>query len=137
MNRSPSLPAARGFSLMELMLVVLILGILMTVVTYNLASSGEKAKTQATKTSLGTIKGALTSYHLEFSAYPPTLATLVQAKFVEDSGLVDGWKKPFIYDPRGTSDDRPYILGSMGKDGVAGNEDDIDVWTMSRPAQPQ
>lgn len=122
--------AARGFSLLELMLVLAIIGILMSVVAINVLGAGKTAKEKATKASMDTIKNALTAYNLEMSAFPPTLEAL-KPKFLDASkALKDAWGRDFTYDPRGRTRDQPYILGSAGEDGVLGNSDDIDVWTM-------
>lgn len=124
--------APRGFSLLELMLVIAIIGILMAVAAVNILGAGDRAKTQATKASLSTIKNSLGEYNLNHSSYPPDLRTLVSAKFLDDKALKDGWKKDFIYDARGRDKDHPFILGSSGPDGIVGNEDDIDIWTMNK-----
>lgn len=53
-----------GFSLMELMLVLAIMGILMAVVAVNVLGVGERAKIKTTKQSLLTVKHMLETYHL-------------------------------------------------------------------------
>lgn len=121
---------APGFSLLELTLVLVIIGILIAAAAVNLTGAGARAKIKVTKASLATIKNQLNSYNLEHSGYPPTLQTLVTAKYLEDKKLKDAWQRDFIYDPRGRSQSQPFILGSPGEDGQPGNEDDIDVWTM-------
>lgn len=123
--------AARGFSLLELTLVIVIIGVLMGIVAVNVLGQGEKAKTRATKASLLTIKNQLSSYNLEYSAYPPDLKTLVTAKLIEDGKMKDGWANDFYYDPKGRSKEQPFILGSPGPDKAPGTEDDVNVWTMT------
>jgi general secretion pathway protein G len=122
--------AARGFSLLELMLVLAIMGILMAVVAINVMGSGTKAKITATKATLSTVKNALSSYHLEYSAFPPSLQLLITTKYLENKPIQDGWKNDLIYDPNGPSADQPFVLGSSGPDKIVGTEDDINVWTM-------
>lgn len=122
----------QGFSLMELMLVLAIIGILMTVAAVSVLGAGDRAKSRATRASLDTIKTQLNAYNLEFSSYPPTLRTLIDTKFLEDKKLKDAWDSDWYYDARGISADRRFILGSAGPDKIAGNEDDIDVWTMNK-----
>lgn len=125
---------APGFSMLELMLVLAIIGILMAVAAVSVGGIGGRAKKRATEASLATIKTALAEYNLNHSAYPADLRSLVTAKYLEDKSLKDGWKKDFVYDPRGgvNNRERPYILGSGGEDGVVGNEDDIDVWNVGK-----
>ena len=74
---SGAVRSARGFSLLEIMLVVAIIGILMGAVAWNLAGNAAKAKVSATKRTRRTIKGALTTYSVEQSAYPTPLLPLV------------------------------------------------------------
>lgn len=126
--------ARSGFSLLELTLVLAIIGILIASAAYNLAGAGARAKAQVTRGSLDTIKGALQSYHLTFSAYPISLRTLVDVKpaFLEDKKLQDAWAREFMYNPQGRSKEQPFDLGSSGEDGIPGNEDDINVWTMNK-----
>ncbi len=121
--------AARGFSLLEIMLVVAIIGILMGAVAWNLAGQAEKAKISATKVTMRTIKGALTTYSVEHSAYPPTLGPLVLQKTIEEKSTKDSWGRDYFYSPQGLNTN-PFQLISLGADGQAGTTDDIDVWTM-------
>ena len=124
-------PAARGFSLMELMLVVVILGVLMAVVAVNVMGQGEKAKIQATKTSMNTIQQTLQSYQLEYSAYPPNLDLLRQLDgyLQQNKPVEDGWKRKYVYRVT-TGLSHPYELRSIGGDGEPGTADDIDIWLM-------
>ncbi|MFA6045252.1 MAG: type II secretion system protein GspG, partial [Phycisphaerales bacterium] len=73
---------------------------------------------------------------LDPGGFPPDLRTLITSKRLEDRALVDGWKNPFNYDPRGRDKDHPYYLFSNGPDGKSGTEDDIDIWTMNAATAP-
>lgn len=127
--RARSQPARRGFSLIELTLVLAIMGVLIAVASFNMLGQGDKAKARATNATMATIRTAIDQYNLDNSAFPPDLATLQTAKLLDASrNLVDGWNRPLVYDPRGRSKEQPYILGSNGSDGTAGTEDDISVW---------
>lgn len=123
----------KGFSLLELTLVLAIMGILIAVAAVAIGGQGDRAKKKATEATLNVLKGQLRAYHLEHSSYPPDLRTLITAKFIEDGGLKDGWNRDLIYDPRGRDTDHPFVLGSPGANGTPGDADDIDVWTMNRP----
>jgi len=125
---------AAGFSLLELMLVVVIMGILMGVVIVNLAGAAEKAKKAATIAKMRTIKSTLAGYSAEFGSFPPTemgLQPLVANKTLEAVPL-DGWKRGLRYFFPGTSGnpDQPYDLMSSGPDGVWGSPDDINIWII-------
>lgn len=121
--------ATRGFSLLELMLVLAIIGVLMAVAAVNIMGGGARAKKRATQASMETIKGQLKAYNLDTSAFPPTLATLVTSKYLDDKALKDGWSSDFYYSPSGTTKERPFVLTSPGEDKQLGTEDDIDAWT--------
>src|SRR5262245_58179552 len=101
-----------GFSLLELMLVLAIMGILMAVVAINVLGAGDKAKITATKATLKNIKTAMASYHLETSSWPPDLQALITTKYLESMKLQDAWKTDLMYDPHGPNADQPYYLGS-------------------------
>ncbi|MCC6659306.1 MAG: type II secretion system protein GspG [Phycisphaerales bacterium] len=123
-----------GFTLLELMLVLAIIGVLMAVAAYNIVGSGTRAKIRVTKISMQTIEGALKTYYTEESAYPPSVTTLATVKppILESSKLRDGWNQNFYYRVTGTQE-RPYELVSLGADGKSGTEDDIDVWKINQP----
>ncbi len=131
-SRPLAMRSARGFSLLELMLVLAIIGILIAAATVNLAGTNTQARIQVAKTSMSTIKGALGRYNLQHSSYPATLDVLIAQKFLEDKKMADPWGRTWVYDPRGVNRDQPYILGSYGEDGIAGNEDDLNVWTIDK-----
>lgn len=120
--------ARPAFSLLELMLVLVILGLLSTVAAVALIPQAEKAKVRTTKSSMGTIKNAITQYQLEKSRVPDTVIELIP-EYLEDGDIRDGWKQPFYYKPT-PNGVRAYTLMSFGKDMTPDTEDDIDVWTM-------
>ena len=122
--------AARGgFSLLELMLVVVILGLLTTVAAVALLPQAAKAKIRTTKVSMNVIKSGITQYQLEKSRVPDSIQILMP-EYIEEGNLVDGWKNPFYYLPT-PNGARPYTLLSGGPDGdIETPDDNIDVWTM-------
>jgi len=114
---------ASGFSLIELMAVVLIMGILGTVVTVVVGPKIFKAREGTTKTSLQTIQAELDSYYMEKTVYPVTLDALQLKK------NKDGWGMAFMYKPT-PEGSRPFMLLSSGKDKEFGTEDDISIWDV-------
>ena len=119
--------ARRGFSLLELTLVILIIGVLMGVAAVAFGPTLLRGKTTATKASMTTLKRAITEYQGINNQYPTALAAL-EPDFV-DPLPEDGWDNPFYYAAPGTAG-RPFDLISAGEDGAYGTADDIDVWTM-------
>jgi general secretion pathway protein G len=130
--------ARRGFSLLELMLVVAIIGILMGVLIVNLGGAGQKAQVGAAKAQLKQVKAMLETYFVEQGSYPTTeqgLMVLVQTKAIENTN--DPWKRPFRYNAPSASDPtKGFDLISVGPDGQPGTADDINVWTMDMPSNP-
>jgi general secretion pathway protein G len=123
----------RGFTLLEMMLVVLIIGMLAAAVAWNFAGQGDKARISTTKKNLVTLQQILTAFQLEKGQYPQTLQALMPEFAAKISK--DGWNRDFVYySPAG--DGRPYALFSQGPDGAPGGADDINVWTMD-DASPQ
>lgn len=116
-----------GFTLLEMMLVVVIIGVLATVAAISVGSQGTRAKRGATIASIRTIDTAITTFHLEKNRYPASLQELVPGYLAKASK--DAWKHDFIYitpSPGG----KPYDMYSMGEDGQIGGGDDISVWNL-------
>lgn len=122
----------QGFTLIEVMIVVAILGILATLVVVNVAGSTDKALISATKSDLQAIKQALDLYKLDNYRYPTTeegLEALVvkpdTARNWPEGGYLpkvplDKWNNPFVYISPGTNG--PFDLYSLGADGAEGGE---------------
>ena len=126
--------ARRGFSLLELTLVILIIGVLMGVAAVAFAPALLRGKTTATKASMTTLQRAITEYQGINNQYPTALAPLAPG-FVQEVPN-DGWDNPFYYAAPGQAG-RPFDLISAGEDGAYGTPDDINVWTMKDQQQPQ
>ena len=122
---------APGFSLLEIMFALLIIGVLMGVAAMSLSGSSERAKIRATKMTLSTVKSALDTYQTEYNAFPPSLQTLATLRppILEAGKLKDGWQQDLVYIVPGAAE-RPYDLISKGGDTRGGTDDDINVWSM-------
>jgi len=135
--RAPSCASARGFSLLELTLVLVILGVLMAVAAINATGRGEQAKVVATKASLSVIKTGIQEYHLANSVYPADLQALVAAKILDAGKMADGWNRSFVYDSVGPNPGQPFVLYSRGSDNQSSTADDISAWeNLTPPANP-
>jgi general secretion pathway protein G len=122
-----------GFTLIELMVVILIIGLLATIVVQNLRSATDKAKRVKAQADISQIKSALDRYYLDAGSYPTTDQGLPALVTAPDTGNNDpqDWGGPYIeripLDPWGhtyvyQSDGNEYLLKSYGADGVEGGE---------------
>lgn len=120
--------ARRGFTLLEMMLVVMIIGVLIGVAAWNIGSQGTKARRAATVATMKTVESMLKTYNLDYGMYPPTVNALVP-KYTEKVP-VDAWKRPIVYAANPAGSPKPYTMYSPGENGQAGDNDDIDIWTV-------
>ena len=120
-----------GFTLIELMVVILIIGLLATIVVQNLKGATDKAKRIKAQADISAIKTALDRYYLDNGSYPTTDQGLTALVSAPTNGKVPadyptgGYIEKLPKDPWGTayvyqSDGDSYILKSYGADGVEG-----------------
>lgn len=127
--------ARRAFSLLEISLVVVLIGLLTAGAAVALLGRAQSTKVRITKTTMNTLSGQIESYMAEGDGSPPTsLQVLVDRQFIKASMLTDTWKQPFYFNPQG-SNGRAYTLMSYGPDRQAGTIDDIDFWTMDMTSE--
>lgn len=117
-----------GFTLIEILVAVAIIGILGTVATMSITSSLEKAKGTAAKEAVGNIKGAVMNYYLQNKKYPTDLHALIEAKGDEEPVLDGG--EGALEDPWGTEyklerNGKKVVVISAGPDTEFGSDDDI------------
>jgi general secretion pathway protein G len=117
-----------GFTLLEMMLVVAIIGILMSVAVWNIVGQSDKARIKATSATMRTIESAIKSYKADKGVFPANLQVLVTEKYF-DKVFKDSWKRDLVYSTPGAAG-KDYALISTGPDGQQGTEDDIDVWRI-------
>ncbi len=128
-----------GFTLTEIMLVVVIIGILAALVIPKIAGSSERARLTAASADInGGIKSALGQYEVDNGFYPKSLNDLLvqpgNAKnwhgpyFDPPKVPVDPWGNPYVYYYPGKHNASSYDLLSMGPDGKEGTDDDIGNW---------
>jgi general secretion pathway protein G len=132
----------QGFSLAELMVVIVILGLLATIVVPNVVGYLFKANIAKAKTDIAAIEQAVTTYAVENGGrYPESIENLVQPDENGKTYLqgytsvpLDPWKNEYVYSPPdGTRD---FLITSYGKDGIPGGEgDDADIDNLSMKNQ--
>lgn len=142
MNREPrSCPprALRGFTLLELVMVLVIIGVILAMVGPRVFSNVGRANSEVAKAKIGLIGGQLELYKLDVGRYPTTQEGL-GALLAAPSGVAN-WNGPYIRDPKETKDPwtRDFIyrspaekggydilsLGADGKEGGEGDNKDV------------
>lgn len=134
----------KTFTLIELILVIVIIGILATIALPRLAGRTEQARRAKAKAEIyGTIATALDLYELDSGDYPTTdqgLSALItkpvippipdnwNGPYLKRKELKDPWGRPYIYKYPGEHNTESYDLASWGKDGAEGGGDDIVNW---------
>jgi len=127
----------RAFTLIELMLVVIIIGVLAAMVVPGLAGRSEQARTQAAKADIsGSLSTALDLYEMDMGTYPESLEYLRERPTSSDSWhgpyikkkANDPWGHLYIYKFPGEHNSASYDLSSAGKDGQPDTSDDIVNW---------
>lgn len=145
-RRSPIAPvrrrAASGFTLLEMIVVLVIIGLIMGLVGPRLFSQADKAKVQTAETQVRMLRGALGTMRLDIGRFPTQeeglqlltsppadsrTAPRWQGPYLEDGLPSDPWGNPYQYSPR-ASGLHPFTLYSYGADGQPGGEGyDADV----------
>ncbi|TVP60269.1 MAG: type II secretion system protein GspG [Halomonadaceae bacterium] len=138
--------ASKGFTLIEIMVVMVILGLLVAMVAPNIMGRGDDARVTTAKAQMRNISNALDMYRLDNSHYPSSEQGL-EALVREPSGFPeprnwnpdgylnsvpkDPWGNDYEYVSPGSSG--PYDLFSLGADGRSGGEGnnaEISVWDI-------
>ncbi|HEO72358.1 MAG TPA: prepilin-type N-terminal cleavage/methylation domain-containing protein [Candidatus Hydrogenedentes bacterium] len=113
-----------GFTLIELILVTVILGILAGSVTLTFRGRAEKARINRAKADIANYNTAIETYALEHNdRYPKSLKDL-EGNYVRDV-KPDPWNNPYIYECPGSMHPESYDVYSSGPDGIKGNADDV------------
>jgi len=132
----------RGFTLIEMLLVVAIIGTLAALIVPKLSGKGEEAKKAAAKADIGTLGMMLDNFELDNGHYPsgkngmqdllvqPRDAQNWKGPYLKDANSLptDPWGRPYIYECPGKHNPTSYDLSSMGLDGRQGTDDDIANW---------
>jgi general secretion pathway protein G len=134
-----------GFSLVELMVVVFIMGLLATLIIVNVAPVGDRSRISKVRSDIASLESALEQYSLDLYTYPSAVQGLaalstpppgVDIALYRQGGYVrriqmDPWGNPYQYQIPGNRSGGRYDLFSLGADGQPGGEGpnaDIGNW---------
>jgi general secretion pathway protein G len=133
---APQTNRQRGFTLIEIMVVVIILGILVSLIAPNIFGVLDDAEKTATKVQIRNLQVALDTYRMNHSRYPTTqegLEILINPPG-RDRGYIDvipkdSWNNEFQYKSPGEHGDVDlWSLGRNGQEGGEGLDADIGNW---------
>ena len=148
---SPRIAAARGasprgetrsgFTLVETLAVLVILGLLAGVLLVNFSGGVGRGKQELAKTGIGVVVQKVEMYRVDKGQWPPNdigIAALSDGSskptdpwYLGKDQLLDPWKRPFVFVSPGP-DGHPYEVLSLGADGQPGGEgEDADVSSVS------
>jgi len=118
---------APAFSLLEITLVLVIIGLLLAGAAVAIGPALGRAQERTTRASMETIKQQIEAYRLENKQLPQTLDDLVPG-YLEPGKMHDGWERDFFYMPTEPGSQHEYELLSAGKDGEFDTADDLSIW---------
>jgi general secretion pathway protein G len=118
-----------GFSLVELMVVLVIIGLLATIVIINVMPAADRAAVTKARADIATLEQAIELYRLDHMRYPTAdegLQSLVSGRYVRRLPE-DPWGNPYRYNVPGPEGDPFQVasLGADGREGGSGQDEDI------------
>ena len=132
MSKVSGQKSKRGFTMIELLVVLVILGLLAGLVGPQFFGKVDSSKVRTAETQIKMLKMALQTYRLDVGAYPNQLSHLQTAPgnsaqfwdgpYLDEDLPLDPWNNPYQY-RRDSNAQQGFYLFSMGADGVTGGED--------------
>ncbi len=120
----------RGLTLVEIMIVLIILGVVMTWLVGKVVGAGDKAKFQLTQAKIKDLAGQIEQFYLQYNSLPSSLDDLTKCTektgpncvpvISKDDILIDSWGERFVYSLE--EGGRRYKIKSMGADRKDGGE---------------
>lgn len=117
--------ARRGFTIIEVMIVLVIIGVIGGIVGLNLIGAAQQSRIQATEQSMETVRAALKIYHTQNGNYPETGTWLADIQNTLNAPAEDAWGNQLAY--RQTNSGGGFALYSDGPDGIADTDDDLEL----------
>lgn len=132
-----------GFTLIELIVVIVVLGLLAGLVAPQIFGRVSEAKTVTARTQMELLSAALDGYRLDNGGYPSTaqglsalaerpgtapVPTSWRGPYLRKAMPLDPWGRAYIYAAPGQRNPSGFDLSSLGRDGIAGGADeDADI----------
>jgi general secretion pathway protein G len=126
----------RGFTLIEILIVVIIIGLLASLVAPKLFTKVDKARINTAKAQIELLCSAIDTYRLDLGKFPSSLIELRvstnpkwDGPYLPKDIPLDPWNNPYVYKYPG--EHGPYDIisyGADGKPGGEGNDEDIVSW---------
>lgn len=120
----------RGFTLVELLIVIVILGLLASLVAPQMFGRVDSSRIQTAETQIRMLETAIQTFRIDTGRFPENLDELRRSEHPRWDGPylprdvpLDPWGNPYVYELPGT-EDRPFDLISYGPSGQAGGEGD-------------
>ncbi|WP_034221851.1 type II secretion system major pseudopilin GspG [Arenimonas donghaensis] len=146
-NIRPSHRPSRGFTLLEMLVVLVIIGLIASLVGPRLFSRVDTSKVQVAETQVKMLRGALETYRLEVGSFPAASQGLDvlynppqderlrgrwNGPYLDEPAPLDPWGNPYQYSMPG-AEGMPFALYSFGADGQRGGEGiDADIGFLPR-----
>jgi len=140
-SRNSRSRAHSGFTLIEVLLVLVILVVLGAIVVPMVTGIGESANIKAATIQVAALERAIDNYKFGTKQYPTSMEDLADkpsdAKLAKNwagpyiktnKDLIDPWDNDYKYDAKGKKNQGSYDIWSMGPDGQDGTADDIGNW---------
>ncbi|MDQ8755664.1 type II secretion system major pseudopilin GspG [Sphingosinicella sp. LHD-64] len=112
-----------GFTLVEMMVVIVIIGLLATIVIINVMPAADRAAVTKARADIATLEQGIDMYRLDNLRFPTTdegLQALMAGNYLRRLPN-DPWNRPYQYAAPGP-DGKPFLISSLGADGRAGGD---------------
>lgn len=118
-----------GFTLIEIMLVVVIVGMLATLLTISIPKQLDKARKNKATADIAALATAVQAYYMDEGKYPASLDALASGEepYLEKGIPKDPWGRDYIYAYPGSHKPFKFDITSLGADGAT-SDDDIANW---------
>lgn len=133
-RRRPQRPV-RGFSLLEIMVVLVLIGMVVSLITVNVMGRLDQGKIDTARSQAYELAKSVDIYKLQTGSWPSTgqglqvLVTPPKGKPIIDQLPKDPWNNDYVLIVPGQKNTNKFDIRSKGPDGQEGTEDDVGNWS--------